>query len=266
MDRSGGYVEAAFVAELYDRVVPYRDRPDVPFYVEEAVRSLGPVLELGCGTGRVLIPIAREGIRITGLDLSVSMLAVCRARLAEEPDEVRQRAEIVQGDMRCFALNRRFALATIPFRAFQHLTAVEDQLSCLDSVHRHLDEGGRLILDLFNPSLPSLVQEIEPGKPMGEDPEFEMPDGRRVVRSFRLRSRDWHAQLLDVEMIYAILHPSGRIERLVHRFPLRYFFRFEVEHLLHRAGFRVERLYSGYDRDPYGSRYPGELVFVARKA
>lgn len=265
MDPTGGYVEYPFVAEFYDYVVPYRDRQDVAFFVEMARRSEGPVLELGCGTGRVLIPTARAGVEIVGLDLSPSMLSVCREKLSREPQAVQSRVQLVQGDMQQFDLGREFGLVTIPFRPFQHLITVEDQLSCLDSIHRHLADGGRLILDLFNPSLPRLVEERYLAE-SGEEPEFTMPDGRKVVRRHRTVSRDLFNQIIDSELIYYVTHPDGREERLVHRFQMRYLFRFEAEHLLARSGFQVENVYSDYDRSPYGSKYPGELIIVARKA
>lgn len=265
MDPTGGYVEYPFVAEFYDYVVPYRDRQDVAFFVEMARRSEGPVLELGCGTGRVLIPTARAGVEIVGLDLSPSMLSVCREKLSREPQAVQSRVQLVQGDMQQFDLGREFGLVTIPFRPFQHLITVEDQLSCLDSIHRHLADGGRLILDLFNPSLPRLVEERYLAE-SGEEPEFTMPDGRKVVRRHRTVSRDLLNQIIDSELIYYVTHPDGREERLVHRFQMRYLFRFEAEHLLARSGFQVENVYSDYDRSPYGAKYPGELIIVAGKA
>ena len=128
-----------FIADLYDHVVPYRERPDVPFFIDEAKDSGGPVLELGCGTGRILIPTARAGIEIVGLDLSQPMIEVCRARLREEAADVQSRVQLVEGDMRRFDLSRTFKLITTPFRSFQHLITVEDQRACLASVHRHLD-------------------------------------------------------------------------------------------------------------------------------
>ncbi|MFQ5855529.1 MAG: class I SAM-dependent methyltransferase [Anaerolineae bacterium] len=265
MDLSGGYEEYGFVAEYYDHVVPYRDREDVNFFVEMAQQSGGPVLEVGCGTGRVLIPTARAGIEIVGLDLSEPMLTVCREKLSREPEEVQSRVQLVQADMRQFDLGREFRLATIPFRPFQHLITVEDQLSCLNSIQRHLVEGGRLILDLFNPSLPFLVDE-QRLEESGDEPEFTLPDGRRVVRRHRIASRDLFNQVQEAELIYYVTYPDGREERLVHRFPMRYLFRFEAEHLLARSGFQVEDVFADYDKSPYGSKYPGELIFVARRA
>jgi SAM-dependent methyltransferase len=260
-----GGEEYAGVAELYDHVVPYRERKDVAFFVEQARGAEGPVLELGCGSGRVLVPTARAGVEIVGLDSSPAMLSVCREKLAREPAEVRSRARLVEGDMRRFELGRTFALVTIPFRPFQHLLTVEDELACLAGIQRHLAADGRLVLDLFNPSLPLLVDErgLEEG---GEEPEFAMEDGRRVIRRLRTVSRDLFSQVLDQELVYYVTDPGGNEERIVHRFRMRYLFRFEAEHLLARAGFRVEAVYGDFAGTPYGETgYPGELILVAKR-
>lgn len=264
MDATGGYEEYDFIADLYDHVVPYRDRPDVGFFVEAARAAGSPVLEVGCGTGRVLVSTARAGLDVVGLDLSPKMLAVCRERLQAEPETVRSRARLVEADMRRFELGQKFTLATVPFRPFQHLLTVDDQLACLASIRAHLVDGGRLILDLFNPSLDMLASPAS-GEEGGEEPEFTTPDGRRVVRKHRAVATDRFRQVNDYELIYYVSHPDGRQERLVQAFPLRYLFRFEAEHLLARAGFEVEHLYADFDKRPYGSAYPGELLFVARK-
>lgn len=264
MDEAGGYRSYRFVADLYDHVVPYKERPDIDFFVQAAVESGGPVLEVGSGTGRILIPTARAGVDITGLDLSEPMMEICRQRLAEEAEEVQARAELVQADMRWFDLGKQFALATLPFRPFQHLTTVDDQLDCLEAIHRHLKPGGQIILDLFNPSLHALVRQDE-GQEFGDEPEFTMPDGRKVLRRHQIIKRDLFNQINHVELIYYITHPDGREERLVHAFPMRYLFRFEAEHLLARSGFEVQQVYADFEKNPYGSKYPGELIFIAQK-
>jgi SAM-dependent methyltransferase len=255
----------ATTAEFYDHVMPYQTRQDVAFFVEAAQISGGPVLEVGCGTGRVLIPIARAGMAITGIDLSPYMLDICQRRLAQEPADVQSRIQIDQADMRDFDLGQTFKLITIPFRPFQHLIEVEDQIACLRCIHRHLAADGRFILDLFNPFLPALAREVT-GEEQGEEPGFTMPDGRRVIRRNRVVARDVFKQYQDVELIYYITYPAGRTERQVHAFPMRYFFRYEVEHLLARCEFEVEALYADYDKSPFGSKNPGELIFVAQKA
>jgi SAM-dependent methyltransferase len=256
--------EYADTAEFYDYVVPYQTRPDVTFFVEAAQASGGPVLEVGCGTGRVLIPTARAGISIYGIDLSPYMLDVCERRVEQEPPEVQARIQLDQADMRDFDLAQTFKLITIPFRPFQHLIEVEDQIACLRCIQRHLADDGRFILDVFNPSLPHMAGEVT-GEEVGSEPEFAMPDGRRVLRRSRVVKRDVFRQCQDVELIYYVTHPDGRSERIVHAFPMRYLFRYEVEHLLARCGFEVETLYADYDKSPYGSKYPGELIFVAKK-
>lgn len=264
MDNSGGYSDYDFIADLYDHVKAYRERPDVDFFVDEALKAGSPVLEIGCGTGRVLIPTARAGVEITGLDLSDHMLDRCRTNLSSESDEVRSRVTLIKGDMRSFDLGRQFRLITIPFRPFQHLTTVEDQLSCLATARAHLSDGGRLILDLFNPKLEALVAD-DVGVEVDEGLEFQTPDGATVQRKHRIKGRDLFNQIVYSELIYYVTHADGREERLVHAFPMRYLFRFEAEHLLARSGFRVEAVYSDYDRSEFGSKYPGELIIVAVK-
>src|SRR5215467_5850702 len=102
MDITGGYEDYPFVAEFYDWVPPYRMRQDAAFFVEMARQADGPVLELGCGTGRVLIPTVRAGIPIIGIDGSSRMLARCREKLASEPKDVQYRVQLLKADMRDF--------------------------------------------------------------------------------------------------------------------------------------------------------------------
>jgi len=258
---SDAYVESA---AYYDHLTPYRNRGDVQFWVNCAREARGPVLELGCGTGRVLIPCAQAGAAITGLDASPAMLRELRATLAGEPPEVRARVTLADGDMRRFDLGQRFALITIPFRPFQHLVEVEDQLACLRTIHKHLTDKGRLVFDCFNPKFESMMDERRSIET--EDvPEITLADGRKMRRAFRRTNHDVAKQVQDIELIYYVRHPDGRETREVHAFAMRYFFRYELEHLLARAGFEVEALYADYDKSPIGSKYPGELIFVARR-
>lgn len=264
MDKSGGYIAFPFVADFYDDTVPYKERDDIQFFVEASKASGGKTLELGCGTGRVLIPTAQAGCEIVGLDLSPSMLDICRDKLAQKELEVQERVRLESGDMCSFNLGEQFSLVTMPFRPFQHLQTVEEQVACLNAIHRHLAPGGGLILDLFNPSLKMITSDFTEQE-YGDEPEFTMADGRRVLRRMRVPHKDVFKQVSDAEIIYYVTHPSGKKERLVHKFKMRYLFRYEVEHLLARCGFEVEHLYAGYDKSEFGSKDPGELIFVARK-
>lgn len=262
MEDCGGYNDFSLIAEAYDTV--YVSRQDIDFFVEMAERCGGPVLEVGCGTGRVLIPTARAGHRIVGMDLSDQMLDVCRRKIRAEAGEVQDRTELVRGDMREFDLGQRFALVTIPFRPFQHLITPEDQVSCLTCIHRHLEPGGRLVLDLFNPSMPMLTDESKT-REWANEPDMTLPDGALLQRRIRIAGRDYFRQIQHCEIIYYTTTPDGRTDRQVHAFPMRYLFRWEAEHLLVRCGFEIEALYAGYDKSSYGTKDPGELIFVARK-
>jgi SAM-dependent methyltransferase len=250
-------------AEFYDYVVPYRSRPDVAFFVQTAREAQGPVLEVGCGTGRILLPCARAGVQITGLDVSLPMLDVLRGNLTREPRQVQGRVRIVEGDMREFDLRERFALVMLPFRSFQHLLTQDDQRAALRRLRAHVSNGGRFILDLFNPSIPFLGDERWGIHPVRE-PEFTMPDGRAVRRSYRIVERDFFNQVQHVEFLIDVTHPDGREEHREERFALRYLFRYEAQYLLESEGFEIEALYGDYDKSPYGQNYPGDLIFVAK--
>ena len=130
----------------------YRSRlKDVRYYVDLAVLSGGPVLEYGCGNGRIAIPIARSGVDVTGVDLSGPMLADFRKRLAAEPGEVRARVRLKQGDMRAVALRKRFPLVLCTFNAFLHLYSRDDVERFLGRVRSHLAPGGELVFDISIP-------------------------------------------------------------------------------------------------------------------
>ncbi len=246
------------LAELYDLV--YADRDDHAFWAAMAPDA-GETLEVACGTGRVLIPLARSGHRITGLDLSPQMVERCRRKLAAEPDEVRERVTLVQADMTSFDLGRRFALVALPFRGFQHLTSVGRQMACLSRCHAHLTPGGRLVLDLFNPD-PSLLYEHGESDGETEAEVVECADGRRIRWWGRVIGYRRTFQTNDCEMTYEITKPDGTTRRVTETFPMRYLWRYEVEHLLARTGFRIVALYGDYDRSPFGDDSP-ELIAVA---
>jgi SAM-dependent methyltransferase len=261
--RSGGY-DLQHAAEFYD--VAYSEaRPhDVAFFVDYARQSGGRTLELGCGTGRVLIPTAAAGCGITGLDLSPRMLDICREKLAQQPEEVRRRVRLVQADMTDFDTGEVYALVTIPFRPFQHLVTVEEQRACLGCINRHLAPGGLLILDLFHPYPPRLVPDPAYSAESEDFPETELPDGRRLRRASRTAGYHREEQYNDIELTCYVTHPDGRTERLVQSFPMRYFFRYEVEHLLELCGFRPVDVFGNFDRSPLGNESP-EMIFVAQK-
>lgn len=223
--------------------------PDADFYRALARESGGPVLELGCGTGRVLAGMAAEGLASTGLDASRQMLAKLRERLGDA-------VTAVHADMREFDLGAaRFALIYSAFRAFQHLDTVDDQLRCLARVRAHLAPGGRFAFDVFNPRLSRMASDDEPE---AEDLRF-LQDGEQVVRYARVE-RNRAEQTMRVFFRFE-RHAGGEVVGNEHSaFTMRWFYRYELEHLLARAGFADVQLYGDFDRSPVGSDSPSFVV------
>jgi len=263
LSKFGGYENQPFIAEYYDFIPGYSERPDLDFYLDFSRSVGGKILELGCGTGRILIPIAAAGCQIVGLDLSRYMLAKCQEKLRNQPEEVQKRVRLVCGNMINFELRETFSLIITPFRSFQHLVSVGEQLACLRCVNRHLTIKGRLILDLFQVD-PRRMYDPVYTKESEDFSEIKLPDGRKFRRSHRIVAFHRAEQYNVIEMIFYVTYPNGRTERLVQAFPFRYFFRYEVEHLLARSGFRVVNLFGNFDKSLLTDDSP-EMIFVAEK-
>ncbi len=244
-------------AEIYDSIFSYV-REDIPFYVEEARQSEGPVLELGCGTGRVVIPIAEAGIDTVGLDFSSAMLRVAQSK-ARCMDEGAGVLSLVRADMRDFVLNQKFKLIVIPFRGFMSLMSVQDQVRTLVRISHHLAPGGRLIFNIFVPDLNMLVQE-------GEVPyhfrDVTVPDtGTRLVVWHQSRYDNYH-QIINTRVITEELDEDGVVcKRFYRDFPLRYIHRWEMHHLLQICGFQLLDLYGDFDRTPFDETST-EMIWV----
>jgi ubiquinone/menaquinone biosynthesis C-methylase UbiE len=223
---------------------------DVDFYRGLARETGGPVLELGCGTGRVLLEIARDGLACTGVDVSQAMLDVARSKAS------RPAPRLVRAAMQRFDLGgERFRLIFSAFRAFQHLYTVEDQIRCLTRVRVHLAPGGRFAFDVFQPRLERLCLDEEPEE---EDLRFRHGD-EEVVRYARV-TRDRPAQLLHVTMRYERWRDGRVVANEEARFQMRWFHRFELEHLMARAGFDDVRIYGDFDCSPVGRDSPAFVV------
>jgi len=261
----GGYEIQEFVAEFYDAAYNRVRSKDIEFFVDYSKITGGRTLELGCGTGRVLVPTASAGCEITGLDLSPYMLLKCREKLGKQPAEVQERVKLIQGSMTDFATGETYSLITMPFRPFQHLVSVAEQKTCLTCVHRHLVPGGRLIIDVFHPRPDRLVPNPEYMTESEDLPEIKLPDGRKLRRTNRTVGFHRHRQYNDVELIYYVSHPDGRQERLVQSFPMRYYYRYEMEYLLTLCGFSIVELFGDFDKSEFSTDSP-EMIFIAEKA
>lgn len=246
-------------ADIYDAVFSYVV-DDIPFYVDEAERSDGQVLELGCGTGRVAIPIALNGTDIVALDSSSAMLE----RAQQKADAAGASSlTLVQEDMRDFTLADRFSLAIIPFRGFLSLLSVEDEMRALRNIKGHLAPGGRLILDIFVPDLNMMVQEGD--IPYHFRDVTDPTTGKRLV-IWNQASYDAFSQIMSIRTTIEELGADGRVSGKMYRdFALRYIFRWEMRHLLKSCGYDVLKLYGDFQRAEFGES-SADMVWVAAPA
>ncbi|MBD3286200.1 methyltransferase domain-containing protein [candidate division WOR-3 bacterium] len=245
------------VAEFYDIEHDKMDC-DISFYVEEAGKAGGKVLELGAGTGRVTQALAKAGIEVTAVEISKGMLDIARKNSKSLPSEKKELITWVQGDMRDFSFDTKFSHVLIPFRSFQHLQTRDEQQSCLDCVSRHLEKGGSLVLSLFAPSYERLAHKTM----FNHLGTIELPDGKTLSRTERV-THDHVNQIVTVQWTYDVSDFNGDIKRKIWTFPMRYLWRFETELLLENAGLEVEIIYGDYRRGEFN--HDGEMLFVARK-
>lgn len=252
-------------AKYYDGAYSAKqDLVDLPFYLELAEKSPGPILEIACGTGRVLLPIARKGIEIHGMDNSVPMLTILKTRLADEPQDVRRRVTLHEGDMREFQLGAQYPLVIIPFRAMQHMHTVEDQISALRAAALHLTDTGILAFDVFYPKFELIHSK------MGEEvAEMEWsPDsdpGTMMRRYFRKDSVDKINQVFSFTFIYRLFRASQLILEETEAFRLSYFTYPHLRALFLLAELEVVAEYGSFAKSPLDNSAE-EMIFLLRKA
>ncbi|MDM8085128.1 class I SAM-dependent methyltransferase [Cellulomonas cellasea] len=240
-------------AKLYDRLFPGSEQP-LSFYRAEADRQGGSVLELGSGTGRKLIPIASDGHPSTGLELSPEMLAEAR-RKADERGVV---VEWLLGDMREFDLRRTFDLVFIAANSLLHLHEADDLVECFRSVRRHLAPGGRLVFDVFNPSVRMLAE--ADGVRRGRDTlSFVDPD-RGVVQVDVEETYDAAAQVTRGTWFFST---DAEPDFVVAPLEMRSIFPQELPLLLSLGGLRVVERFGDWSRAPFTSDAALQLYVCA---
>jgi SAM-dependent methyltransferase len=247
--------EFAPIADVYD-LWSADMQADVPFYVSEAVEHGGPVLEVGAGTGRVSVAIARAGVDVVGIDLSPAMLDRARVRVsAEDPSAG---VELVEADMRSFDLGRTFPLAIMPYRVFAHALTTDDQIATLNSVRRHLQPNGRLVLNL---TVPTTLDALPVGG-LARDGRYRLDDGRDAV-VWRQATYAPGSQRLTFHFVVDELGPGDEVNRRTHgEIQARQCSPGEIEHALARAGFELVDRWGWFDRRPFDERAT-EMVWAA---
>jgi SAM-dependent methyltransferase len=208
------------------------------------------VLELGCGTGRVTLPLARAGLaagaQVVGLDLAPAMLAGARAKLAAEPVAVQAAVRLIEGDMRAYALDERFDLIIVPFNTLGHLHTIDDQLACFMTARRHLAPGGRFAVEVTQYGLDELHQAVtQPDRYAVAGGVTDPASGERLVRHRRRRYRR-DSQTLEAHYLEEWLTAAGALVTRTADLRLHVYFPRELELLFRLAGYQVEAVYGDY--------------------
>ena len=248
-------------AKHYDAAYNVKeDLVDRDFYLDLASEYGGPILELGCGTGRITLPFARQGLDVTGVDSSGSMLAVLRAKLAKEPADAQRRVRVVEGDFRTLQLGDEFPLVVIPFRPMQHMYTAEDQLAALRNAGRHLTDGGILALDVFNPRFDKLLSGDNE-----EHMELEWPakdgNGRTIRRYFVKDGYDPVNLVLSGRFIFRLCDGDDVLSEEAETFKMSVYTYPHFKALICAAGLESVGEFGSFDRKPIGPDMP-EMIFL----
>ena len=225
---------------------------DIDLYLRLAEVVGDPILELGCGTGRVLAPLAAAGHRITGVDRSRPMLDRARSALQAHPSTLSERVTLAKGSMTEAerAPGGPFGLINFSLNGLMHVPAMAGQRAALASARRALDPRGMLVIDALNPT-PELLATLD-GRIQHEG-SWRKADGT-VVDRFSARTHDSAEQRIDTELWYDLTDPGGHVRRVRSGFPMRYLVASELALLLEVTGFVEWKLYGSYDLDPFDDR------------
>lgn len=250
-------------AELYDQL--YLGLPgEEDFYVNESLRYSSPILEIGCGTGRVTIPIAKVGGDITGIDNSDGLLEVANQKVSKIKNMAGS-IELINADMRDFSINKKFNLVIIPYRAFLHMHSVEDQKKTLKNIYNHLAPGGHLIMNMFFPRIDVIDSHINQlGNAVKQVKVLENKNGNKLM-VHDSRQYSSYTQLINQYFIVEEINPEGLvISKQYFPLTLRWVTKFEMEHLFELSGFKVINSYGWFDKRPLSDNSE-EMIWVAQK-
>lgn len=220
----------------YDRLF---GRGYAEFWLSQAKISGGPILELGCGTGKLSIALSEAGFSVAGVDNSPALLQFA----ASKSDDVLW----IEGDMRSFNLNERFALIMLPSNNLGHLHTPQDFEGCIGSVKRHLQPEGVFVIDVFVPNLKLLLRDREEEYVLGE---YDSPDGQGRVR---VMARSHYESTTQIVRTTTIRKISGQPD-LVGSLDLKMYFPRELEALVRCNGLRIAARYGGHAGEPFDER------------
>jgi len=222
---------------------------------------MGPVLELACVRGRILLPIAREGIAIHGMDLSPAMTRVLRQNLQREPKDVRELVSVFEGDIKTFRSNREYPLVIIPFRPLQHMYTIQDQVAALQTAAFHLEEDGILAFDVFFPRFDSISSGIGQEK---IELEWRTTPGKIVRRYLRKESVDKINQNFTATFIFRTYQDGKLTQEETEPLKMSYYTYPHLRALFLLAGLEIVEEYGSFVRTPLDNSAE-QMIFLLKR-
>lgn len=223
------------------------------FYQRQIARYGEPVLELACGSGRLTIPLAEEGVNITGLDISLEMLNLARLKASERGTDIR----FIHGDMCNFELGEKFKFIFIPAQSLSHVYNLEGIENCFSRVRQHLMEGGKFLIELFNTSVKLLARDSNRRYPIGE---YEDPNGDGRVFITEQSNYDAATQVNHNQWFFRI---EGNEDETLLSFKTRQYFPQEIDALLWYNRFLIEHKYGSYSEEDFSSDAKKQLIICS---
>jgi len=248
------YKYPANFARFYDTIYhQMRDTVDNEFFQNEIKNTSGKVLEIGVGTGRLFINALNQGADIYGLDISEAMLEVLSKKLQKK-----QYYRISLQNLIDFTFDFKFDLIIAPFRVIMHLLDKEEQIKAINNVYNHLNSNGRFIFDAFIPDLNQLIKGISNQL----DFEGEYDRGKKIRRIVST-SPDIINQIIQVNF-----HLEWEENNVLNHedwiLPLRFYFRYELEHLIERSKFKKYKIFGDYQGNELNQESK-EFVIICQK-
>ena len=245
----------SFFARFYDVMYDdLRSEDDADYFLNKIKKARGPVLEVGVGTGRFFIEALKSGADVYGIDISPEMLKVLKSKL---PDSEHHR--IAAWDVCKMKLEKQFDLIIAPFRVFQNLMKIEDQLNALNNIYNHLNPGGVFIFDLFAPNLKMILEGLDNVKDF--DGEYEK--GKKLQR-FVSMNADTVNQCINVTF-KLVWNEEGEEFSDEWQTEMRFFFRYEIEHLLARSKFKSFKIFGDFDEN-FPDQSSREFIIHCKKS
>lgn len=250
------------IIEFYD-LIHAELADDIEFVHKLATQTGDPVLELGCGTGRLLLPLARRGHQVTGLDNSSGMLGKAKEKLILEPQSVKDHVTLREGDMTSFRLERSFSLILIPHNTLLHLP--EGGVgSCFQCCRSHLQERGVLFIDVDNPFE---MADRQDDNLVVLERKFNHPhSGLRVLQMASSRADDEIQVRHTTWMFDTMPEDGGYVQRIVTEMEFHYYYPHQLEILLNSAGFTITAIHGGYAGEPFNASSSHLIILAASGA